>query len=46
MDELLSWVSNGTYDLSVYTIIGLFVLCIFLESLSVAIGHIASVGRS
>lgn len=46
MDELISWVTNGSYDLSAYTIIGLFALCIIMESLSVAIGHMASLGRS
>lgn len=45
MDELISWVTNGTLDLNAYTVVGLFVLCIVLESISVAIGHMASVGR-
>ena len=46
MDELILWVTNGVDILTPRTIVALFVLTIIMESISVAIGHMASLGRS
>jgi len=46
MDELVTWLTNGSLELNTYTIVALFALSVLLESISVAIGHMASLGRS
>lgn len=46
MEDLILWVTNGVDVLTPRTIVALFVLTVILESISVAIGHMASLGRS
>lgn len=46
MDELVLWLTNGSGDITAYSIVALFALTVVCESISVAIGHLASVGRS
>lgn len=46
MDDLILWLTNGSLELNTYTIVAMFALSVVLESISVAIGHMASLGRS
>ena len=46
MDELILWVTGGVDILTPRTIVALFVVTIICESISVAIGHMASLGRN
>ena len=46
MEELILWVTGGVDILTPRTIVALLVITVISESLSVAIGHCASIGRS
>lgn len=46
MQDLVLWLTDGTMELNTYTIVALFALTTLLESVSVAIGHMASLGRN
>lgn len=46
MEELIFWVTNGVNELTPHSIVAIMVITIICESLSVAVGHIASVGRN
>lgn len=45
MEELILWVTGGVDVLTPRTIVALFVVVVVCESISVAIGHCASLGR-
>lgn len=46
MEDIILWVSGGVDYLTPRTIVALLVLTVIMESVSVAIGHMASLGRS
>lgn len=46
MQDLINWVTGGINELTPNSIVAIMVITIISESISVAIGHIASVGRN